>query len=426
MSQDIGYDAEWAKFGGKALKHIPIISLCAMFVLVPLVIVSDGLYQYELLPKLLVFYVCGFVATAAVCLGKRKAESIVPALCWVAWALQAWGTGYSLGNMALADVTFQFVLASFALMLTTFTPSDLDPLWWCATLTGLLIALLGIAQYFGLELSFIPQSGPPAATFANRNLLAEYLVCVIPVAIWLFWRSWSRREIVASGLAASLMGACLVYTRCRAAWVGMAVGLVILTPSTFNMPLWRPLLRSTVESIDSFRRFKFRLWGGLVALFAVLSILPGNLYYAPKVEVSALDTVASIATSSTADNSVNDRLTYWKASLRMIADHPVFGVGPAGWIREYPHYQTRASFWRNPHNDYLWIAAEYGIVGLGIWLWVLIWTGRRLWRMQDGGRFFCAALVAVSVAACFGFPREQPDTMIWVWLFVGIAGRVGL
>lgn len=397
-----------------------------MFVLVPLVIVSEGLHQYELLPKLLVFYVCGGVMAWMVCLGERKVEKIVPVFCWDGGVLLCWVFGYSLGNMALADVTFQLSLVCFALMLTVFPPDELRPLWWCATLTGLLIALLGISQYFGLELSFIPQSGPPAATFANRNLLAEYLVCVIPVAIWLFWRSWSRWEIVASGLAASLMGALLVYTRCRAAWIGMAVGGVMILYRVRYMPSATWDIWPTPEWLSSFLRFKSRLSYGLLAVFLILAFLPGNVA-SVKVDASPVSTLESIATASPSspDNSIQERLTYWRASLRMIVDHPVFGVGPAGWVREYPRYQPRASFWRNPHNDYLWIGAEYGLVGLGIWMWVLIWTGRRLWRMprDSGGRFFCAALVAVSVAACFGFPREQPDTMMWVWLFVGIAGR---
>jgi tetratricopeptide (TPR) repeat protein len=125
--------------------------------------------------------------------------------------------------------------------------------------------------------------------------------------------------------------------------------------------------------------------------------------------------------------------------MRMLRDHPVAGVGLANWELVYPRYaqgeQFRPGFaFLRPHNDYIWIATELGVAGLGLHLWLLgaavclacrhaVRSRRRLMALT----LLAAALglVAISGHAFFSFPRERPTPTALTWAWVGlIAGLV--
>lgn len=64
-----------------------------------------------------------------------------------------------------------------------------------------------------------------------------------------------------------------------------------------------------------------------------------------------------------------DRLLFWKVHLRMIADHPWFGVGYAAYKEILARYYENLGFGSalrkyNAHNIYLQLAAQAGVLGL--------------------------------------------------------------
>ena len=61
----------------------------------------------------------------------------------------------------------------------------------------------------------------------------------------------------------------------------------------------------------------------------------------------------------------------WRATLRTIADHPVFGVGLGGyWIAVTEHHNASGTMTpQEAHNDYLELLASGGLVGLAIGAW---------------------------------------------------------
>lgn len=57
------------------------------------------------------------------------------------------------------------------------------------------------------------------------------------------------------------------------------------------------------------------------------------------------------------------------ATIEMVKDNPVIGVGAGNWMINYPVYYAQYQGlefknWRRPHNDYIWILAEKGFLGL--------------------------------------------------------------
>jgi O-antigen ligase len=74
----------------------------------------------------------------------------------------------------------------------------------------------------------------------------------------------------------------------------------------------------------------------------------------------------------------DDRIAIYRNTLHMIEDHPIIGVGINTFMKNYKKYKESPEY-RNvvtsnyiyAHNNFLHMAGEIGILGLGIFLWLL-------------------------------------------------------
>jgi|ERR1043166_6447418 O-antigen ligase len=68
------------------------------------------------------------------------------------------------------------------------------------------------------------------------------------------------------------------------------------------------------------------------------------------------------------------RVDIWKATWRMIKDHPVAGVGFGGYWIAVPRYHDASGAYtpQQAHNDYLEIVASGGVIGLLICIWLIV------------------------------------------------------
>ncbi|MCL6590493.1 MAG: O-antigen ligase family protein [Firmicutes bacterium] len=124
-----------------------------------------------------------------------------------------------------------------------------------------------------------------------------------------------------------------------------------------------------------------------------------------------------------------DRILMYQATLKMIQDYPVFGIGAGVYPYVFPEYQIkdpRVVPENHPfaHNLFLQLAAEFGLVGLVIFctiLGLIIFMSFKLARTQNHfyqGIF--AALIGVLI-------HQQVDLPIWgfdiggaFWLLFGL------
>ena len=114
----------------------------------------------------------------------------------------------------------------------------------------------------------------------------------------------------------------------------------------------------------------------------------------------------------------------WGITSRMIADHPLTGVGAGNFtlrLQEYygdddSDFSRVATNWLQPHNDFLWVFAEKGIFGLmafvGIFASALLGLRAILKSGPTPAEGWFAiglltAIVAYLVGSCFDFPLER-------------------
>jgi O-antigen ligase len=82
------------------------------------------------------------------------------------------------------------------------------------------------------------------------------------------------------------------------------------------------------------------------------------------------------ADQSAKPTSLGYRAVFWPTTLRMVRDHPLFGVGTGGFDDGYRPYGQNVPGWRggetaDPHNQFLKILGEQGLIGLAAFLFFI-------------------------------------------------------
>jgi len=122
--------------------------------------------------------------------------------------------------------------------------------------------------------------------------------------------------------------------------------------------------------------------------------------------------------------SLSERKFYQDISLRMIADHPMIGVGAGQFVQRMDDYASHpiAEWQHQPvHNIFLLILSEFGIIGLILFLIIII---RALYHSHSVPRgtvsmrkFFLSVLIAFLFIGLFDhylWDLQQGQFLLWI------------
>ena len=107
----------------------------------------------------------------------------------------------------------------------------------------------------------------------------------------------------------------------------------------------------------------------------------------------------------------HNRGIVWNDTMKLVEDFPVFGTGFGTFRYIFPKYKTLLTqgIWDYPHNDYLQMLAEGGVVGLVSFLWLLFNALRMLtWKKDPLARGAAAGFIAILVHSFFDFNLQIP------------------
>ena len=205
-------------------------------------------------------------------------------------------------------------------------------------------------------------------TLGHPNHLGAYLAMALPLVLLLAQRARSRAARGAWIALAAVALLVVALTLSRGAWVGLAAGAVA----------YAALSRVRVTR----RGLAVALAAAGIFLLPLLTPMGAGL-------LTRLRQVADTRAETT-----QTRLQMWRAGLRMLADHPVTGVGTDAFVAAYPRYRTPDSWqaeWAaiatKAHDELIQIAATQGGIGLlAALLVVVLATGTlvRVSRAADG------------------------------------------
>ena len=180
----------------------------------------------------------------------------------------------------------------------------------------------------------------------DPNFLALVLVAALPLALIevLERRAGLLRRGLAGAAAASALLATL-YTYSRASWIGVGVVVAVLALKH--------------------RRRRWVLAGAGAAALAVLALMPASFF----ARIASLTEIGQIRRVELPDASFQVRRNALYAGALMFLDHPLLGVGPDNYPANYLKYSAEVGLasdptLRDPHNLYIQIAAETGLLGM--------------------------------------------------------------
>lgn len=137
--------------------------------------------------------------------------------------------------------------------------------------------------------------------------------------------------------------------------------------------------------------------------------------------------------------TLESRILFWKNSMEMAKDHPFLGVGLGNWQIHFPKYGLNnfddyaiangENTLQRPHNDFIWILCETGILGLLAYLMIFGLVFYQLYSLiknatdtKEKWKFFFifSALVGYLVISFFDFPYERIEHQVIVLLLLSI------
>jgi O-antigen ligase len=120
-------------------------------------------------------------------------------------------------------------------------------------------------------------------------------------------------------------------------------------------------------------------------------------------------------------SSVGQRIEFYRYSLHMVRDHPFLGVGVGRFAEVYAGKakDPGMELADNPHNEYLLVAAQLGLVGLGALLY-LFYTQWRIAPMLPTKReeIMARGVVLAFVVACLfnSFLTDYDEGVFFIWI----------
>jgi O-antigen polymerase len=234
-----------------------------------------------------------------------------------------------------------------------------------------------------------------ASTFNNPNILAEYLIMVLPFVIYYAFSGERSRVRM-------LCRVCLLF----------AVGGIALS---FSRGSYLALLCiAAVLCIANIRKIVVILMSAVSLLFLMPSSIMERLF----------------SVGSSTDFSINQRWQIWAVGLRGFAENPIFGYG-AGVQNGSDLLLAAGLDVPHMHNLVLELLIEGGLIGLFLMLLVGFHTlrGSVHLAMRTDSRAMGVALVGFVAAFCmFGlvdFPLLSPKLVAVFMMVLGFADCAG-
>ncbi|SHI22761.1 O-antigen ligase family protein [Streptomyces sp. 3214.6] len=326
-----------------------------------------------------------------------RRAAVILGLPVVGVALAALGaTPAGAGLTGLGRYLQIFVLVPAAVVLLVRDRSDFRVLAWSFVGLAGWQGAVGVHQFVtGTGASYQGEDIRAVGTFGPQDVMGMAtvvsfgLICAVGLALG---RTSPRQRAIAAGCALALLTP-LALSFSRGAWIATAL--------TCTIQLALAGLRRALKV-------------GAVAVAAGV-ILVGGFGVGSAMLQQRVSSITQVANAP--DQSVTDRYTMWAAAVGMWREQPLTGVG----LKDFPeHRDTHASlalssgsdtegagsaFVRqpllSPHNMYLLVLAEQGLIGLlalaGGWL-ALLACGLRGWfRVRRCGPGLDCALVACGL-----------------------------
>jgi putative inorganic carbon (HCO3(-)) transporter len=301
------------------------------------------------------------------CLVLHQRIVVTPALPWllafVAFRLVAilWAPDRDLA-MDSAITTLAEGLMLYLLLTNVIRDrSTLRHVLWTLLLAGGVLGSMSVIQQMAGSSSHDARSAGP---IGEKNYYAQFMLFLVPIAFGLMRSETLRSKKLLAACLMTLIAMGIAATASRGAAVGfvaMMTVMIWMREIRLRSVAWIGIV--VVSIVTVFPAYRERLHSLLIAI----EILPGGG------EIQAVE------------KSLQGRMSEMSAAAIIFSQHPIGGVGPGNFPPEFLRQAGSLGFQvhaeqRMAHCSYLEIAAETGLIGLGLYLGILAAIARSLWR----------------------------------------------
>lgn len=336
--------------------------------------------------------------------------------------------------MAIADLTSRRPEVRGRLLVALLIPFVLNAL--AGIMQYAKFDFLGLGRSMGLTgdvLNYVAgldapsKLGSAAGMLGNQNVLGDYLVVLIPVALAAAFGKLSWKTVPYAG-AALLGTAALLVSLTRGAWVGTLLAGVLVGAVGLAYG-WSQVLKLGRKTLIGIGLVGVLGGGGLLVAAETLDMGLGRV-------------ITKIQTTNSANRTVQQRLNAWDVAALMAKDQPVFGQGIGTYKIKYFSFLAQKYSDRpvpdmmqhryvQAHNDLIQLAAETGYVGFALGIGTLLAFAigllRFLWLRTLAGPDAVlvlgglAGMTAMVLSAIFGFPFHIAASSL---AFVAVGGLI--
>lgn len=294
----------------------------------------------------------------------------------------------------------------FCLALASLSFKNIELRWLIeAFLLGLAVnACVGIMQFAGV---IAPKQGWFSGLTRGYNTLTVYLVLGILICAFYFREAEEQKKRFGLIVLMMLYFFHLIIMEGRAGYLTFILLFPFMIKTLFR---------------------KVSMWE--IALVCVLIV--GGMSFSPVVKKRIELTVSQLKYHMSAapdkawgrEYTVHqDRFYMWKGAIQLFLENPLIGVGTGGYSASLK--ETRDSddpVIAHPHNNILYMATSYGMIGIVLFIWLFWELLRNGWKEKNtlvGHLVLCAALV-LFLNGLFNTTILDAGTVLLLTLVVGL------
>jgi len=307
------------------------------------------------------------------------------------------------GLLDIQTLGMQIALYFFVMSMID-SPKMIERIVWTMVLLGIASTVVGMYQIIFLSVRRL------AGTRVNPNLFASTNVTFLSLMLSQLFNSKSKYSRVLLGIIAAFLVFSIILSGSRAGLITLGFITVLL------------LIRSARRPKDVLK--SFFVLSAIAAIFVVL-LNSFGINASTKLRILRIPSPLSFVMNpmSVEEQSARNRALQIQVAKEMFLARPILGHGPRTYIMlghlYYPtKYRSGMEFDRSPHNIYIALLTEHGILGTFLFLCLIGFTLR---DFRKAGLYF----------------RKQRDSTLLNWtrgielsyiglLFFGLSSATGL
>ncbi len=255
----------------------------------------------------------------------------------------------------------------------------------------------------------------------HKNLLSSFLFLNLFFVIRFFRTNgpgaWKLFSLIAILLSLLL----IIFLRTKAVWLAIAGATLLF--------LMLVVFKKTIKTVPG----KKTVVGLIVILMLLANFL--FLFLLPRLLEKAADENADKNNLITRVLRVDEeRLALWNKTYYVFKKHALLGTGLGNWQVQFPDATLSGLYraedlnytFQRPHNDFLWILSETGIVGLNLLfvfvlsIFVLLFLIILAKKDATSEMLMFCALAGYCMISFFDFPKERVEHLIWLHVLLGL------